>query len=116
LEQLRQLNANKTIWSPLGLSESQAVISDWALEDGSFIRLNNLNIGYSIPKHLIAKLGMSQFRVYFTGNNLYLWSKYSGYDPEVSTTRSGYSGLTPGVDYSSFPRSRSYTLGVNITF
>lgn len=116
LEQLRQLNANKTIWSPLGLSDAQAVISDWALEDGSFIRLNNLNIGYSIPKHLIAKLGMSQFRIYFTGNNLYLWSKYSGYDPEVSTTRSGYSGLTPGVDYSSFPRSRSYTLGVNITF
>jgi hypothetical protein len=56
LEQLRQLNANKTIWSPLGLADAQAVISDWALEDGSFIRLNNLNIGYSIPKHLIAKL------------------------------------------------------------
>ncbi len=116
LTQLAELNAGKTIWSPLGLADAQTVISDWALEDGSFIRLNNLNIGYSLPKQFISKLGMSQFRIYVTGNNLYLWSKYSGYDPEVSTTRSGYSGLTPGVDYSSFPRSRSYTFGVNITF
>ncbi|MEA5403968.1 TonB-dependent receptor [Arcicella sp. DC2W] len=116
LTQLAELNANKNIWSPLGFSDSQTLISDWAVEDGSFIRLNNLNIGYSLPKSWISKLGMSQFRVYVTGNNLYLWTKYSGYDPEVSTTRSSYSGLTPGVDYSSFPRSRSYTFGVNITF
>ena len=66
---------------------------------------------------LISKLGMSQFRLYVTGNNLFIWTKYSGYDPEVSTTRSSaYAALTPGVDYSSFPRSRSYTFGLNITF
>ncbi len=60
---------------------------------------------------------MSQVRIYATGNNLHLWTKYSGFDPEVSTSRStGYQGLTPGVDYSSFPRSRSYTVGVNVTF
>lgn len=117
LAQLAQLNAGKNIWSPHGLGDAQTVIHSWAVEDGSFIRLNNLNLGYSLPKKLIAKLGMTQLRVYATGNNLHLWTKYSGFDPEVSTSRStGYQGLTPGVDYSSFPRSRSYTFGVNVTF
>ncbi|MCB0576102.1 MAG: hypothetical protein KDC61_16225, partial [Saprospiraceae bacterium] len=74
-------------------------------------------IGYSLPLRVIRRLGMSQFRIYATGNNMFIWTKYSGYDPEVSTTRSSaYSALTPGVDYSSFPRSRSYTFGLNVTF
>lgn len=117
LGQLAELNANKTIWSHNSFGVAQATIHSWAVEDGSFLRLNNLNVGYSLPARLITKLGLSQFRVYVTGNNLLLWTKYSGYDPEVSTTRnSAYSGLTPGVDYSSFPRSRSYTFGLNVTF
>ena len=117
LEQLAKMNEGKNIWSPHGLGDAQTVIHSWAVENGSFIRLNNLNLGYSFPKALISKLKMSQFRIYVTGNNLHLWTKYTGYDPEVSTSRSsGYQGLTPGVDYSSFPRSRSYTFGVNVTF
>ena len=117
LNQLAQLNAGKTIWSHASYGVAQAVIHSWAVEDGSFLRLNNVNIGYSLPTRLISHLGLSQFRVYVTGNNLHLWTKYSGYDPEVSTTRSSnYAALTPGVDYSSFPRSRSYTFGLNITF
>lgn len=63
------------------------------------------------------KIGLSQLRIYATGYNLKLWTNYSGYDPEVSTTRSSsYAVLTPGVDYSSFPRSRAYTFGINVTF
>ena len=117
LAQLAELNAGKNIWSPHGLGDAQTVIHSWAVENGSFLRLNNLNLGYSFPKEWISKFRMSQLRVYATGNNLHLWTKYSGFDPEVSTSRSsGYQGLTPGVDYSSFPRSRSYTFGVNITF
>jgi TonB-linked SusC/RagA family outer membrane protein len=117
LAQLSALNAGKTIWSHNSFGVAQAAIHSWAVEDGSFLRLNNLNIGYSLPGNLIKKLGLSQFRVYATGNNLLLFTKYSGYDPEVSTSRSSaYSGLTPGVDYSSFPRSRSYTFGLNVTF
>lgn len=117
LDQLAQLNEGKNIWSLSSFGIAQATIHSWAIEDGSFLRLNNLSIGYSLPASLIRELGLSQFRVYVTGNNLKLWTKYSGYDPEVSTTRnSAYSGLTPGVDYSSFPRSRSYTVGVNVTF
>ncbi len=117
LNQLAQLNAGKEIWSLSSFGIAQATIHDWAIEDGSFLRLNNLSIGYSLPSSLLQQLGLSQLRIYVTGNNLKLWSNYSGYDPEVSTTRSStYSALTPGVDYSSFPRSRSYTFGVNVTF
>lgn len=116
LDQLAQLNADKTIWSHGSYGVAQAVIHSWAVEDGSFLRLNNLNIGYTLPKTALSKVGIKQLRVYATGTNLKLWTKYTGYDPEVSTGRGSYSALTPGVDYSSFPRSRGYTIGVNVTF
>ncbi|MDN3670632.1 TonB-dependent receptor [Echinicola jeungdonensis] len=117
LDQLAELNADKNIWSHNSHGIAGAVIHDWAVEDGSFIRLNNLTVGYSLPRELISRIGLSQFRVYATGSNLHIWTDYSGYDPEVSTSRSSsYQALTPGVDYSSFPRSRSYTVGLNVTF
>ncbi|AGA79321.1 SusC/RagA family TonB-linked outer membrane protein [Echinicola vietnamensis] len=117
LGQLEEMNAGKNIWSHNSYGIAGAVIHSWAIEDGSFIRLNNLTVGYSLPTELISRIGLSQFRIYATGNNLKLWTDYTGYDPEVSTSRSSsYSALTPGVDYSSFPRSRSYTVGVNVTF
>ncbi|RAI92246.1 SusC/RagA family TonB-linked outer membrane protein [Algoriphagus yeomjeoni] len=117
LGQLGELNADKNIWSHSSFGIAGAVISDWAVEDGSFIRLNNLTVGYSFPRDLISRIGLSQLRIYGTGNNLKLWTDYSGYDPEVSTSRSSsYAALTPGVDYSSFPRSRSFTVGLNVTF
>ncbi len=117
LQQLDEMNAGKTMWSHNSFGIAGAVISDWAVEDGSFIRLNVLTLGYSFPTDLISKIGLSQLRIYGTGNNLAIWTDYSGYDPEVSTSRSSsYASLTPGVDYSSFPRSRSYTVGLNVTF
>ena len=117
LDQLAELNADKNIWSHNSYGIAQAVIHSWAVEDGSFLRLNNATIGYSLPTSVVSKLGIGNFRLYLTGNNLYIWTNYTGYDPEVSTTRnSAYSALTPGVDYSSFPRSRSYTFGLNVTF
>jgi hypothetical protein len=117
LDQLAQLNIDKEMWSHVSFGVAQATIHDWAVEDGSFLRLNNLSLGYTIPHHLTMKVGLSQFRIYATGNNLKLWTNYSGYDPEVSTTRSSaYSALTPGVDYSAFPRSKSFTFGINASF
>lgn len=118
LNLLGQMNADKTIWNGSNsFGQATTVIHDWAVEDGSFLRLQTLTFGYTIPASLTRKIGISQFRVYATGYNLWLWTSYSGYDPEVSTTRSsGYAALTPGMDYSSFPRSRSYTFGVNVTF
>ncbi len=117
LAALAQMNAGKNIWSHTSFGVAQATIHSWAVEDGSHLRLNNVNLGYTLPAQLTSRLGIAQLRVYATGNNLKIWTNYSGYDPEVSTSRSSsFSGLTPGVDYSSFPRSRSYTFGVNVTF
>lgn len=118
LAQLGQLNKDKTVWSGSNsFGQATTVISDWAVEDGSFLRLNSATIGYTLPKSITSELRISQLRIYATGYNLWLWTKYSGYDPEVSTSRSNsYAALTPGIDYSSYPRSRSFTFGVNITF
>lgn len=117
LEELRKLNANATTWSPFSTGTASPVFYSDAVEDGSFLRLNNVSIGYSLQKKLISKIGMSKLRFYTTVYNAFLWTKYSGYDPEVSATRSSsYTALTPGVDFSGFPKNRSYTVGVNITF
>ena len=118
LEQLRQMNEGKTMWNgPNSFGTATAVITDWGIEDGSFLRLSNLTLGYSLPNRIVSKIGMSKLRVYVSGYNLWLWTKYSGYDPEVSTSRSSsYSSLISGLDYSAYPRSRSVAFGVNVTF
>lgn len=117
LNELGKLNANANMWSPFSFGTAVPVFHSWAVEDGSFLRLNNLTLGYSLPKNVISSLRMTKLRVYATVYNAFLWTKYSGYDPEVSSTRSdGYSQLTPGVDYSAYPKSRNFTVGVNVTF
>lgn len=108
---LAALNANTTMWSPY---MKNFVFSDWAVEDGSFLRLNSLTLGYTLPESLISKLGISKFRFYATANNVFIITNYSGLDPEVSTRRN--TPLTPGVDYSPFPRSRQVVFGLNLNF
>lgn len=110
---LNELNANATLWSPL-TSASSFYPHSWAVEDASFIRLNNITLGYSLPKSVLERFNISNFRVYATGNNLAVFTNYSGYDPEVNTRRS--TPTTPGVDYAAYPRSRAYIVGVNLTF
>ncbi len=117
LTQLKELNKNATMWTPLSMGTASPVFHSYAVEDGSFLRLNNVTLGYSLPKDLISKIRMTRFRVYATVTNAFLWTKYSGYDPEVSATRnSSYTALTPGVDYSGYPKSRTFTIGANINF
>lgn len=117
LAELQKLNTNAKIWSPFSMGNASPVFHSWAVEDGSFLRLQNISIGYSLPKKLISKAYMTRLRVYFTVYNAFLWTSYSGYDPEVSATRnSGYNQLVPGVDYSAYPKSRNYTAGINVTF
>jgi TonB-linked SusC/RagA family outer membrane protein len=108
---LAALNANTTMWSPF---MRQYVLSDWAVEDGSFIRLNTVSLGYTFPKSFIGKIGLSNLRFYATGNNVFILTKYSGLDPEVSTRRK--TPLTPGVDSSPYPRSRQVIFGLNLSF
>jgi len=117
LAALAKLNPNPQIWSPFSFGTASPVFHSWAVEDGSFLRLNTLTLGYSLPRKLIANMRMTKFRVYATVYNAFLWTNYSGYDPEVSSTRSdGYAQLTPGVDYSAYPKSRNYTVGINVSF
>lgn len=108
---LAAMNANTTMWSPF---MDRYVFSDWAVEDGSYLRLNTLTLGYTLPKNIVEKLRLQNLRFYATGYNVFLWTNYSGYDPEVSTRRK--TPLTPGVDYSAYPRSRQLTVGLNLTF
>ncbi|CAN5720635.1 TonB-dependent receptor [soil metagenome] len=117
LDALADLNKNATMWSPFSSGTAAPVFHSYAVEDGSFLRLNNVTLGYSLPLKITSKAAMTRFRIYATIYNAFVWTKYTGYDPEVSATRSsGYSQLTPGVDYSAYPKSRNYTVGVNVTF
>ena len=117
LVELGKLNANAELWSPFSMGNASPVIHSYAIEDGSFLRLNNVTVGYSLPQKWISGLHMTKLRIYATVYNALLWTNYSGYDPEVSVTRnSSYSQLTPGVDYSGYPKSRTYTAGVNVNF
>ncbi len=109
--QLADMNKNTSLWSPL---TSKFVFSDWAVEDGSFLRLGTVTIGYTLPKAFTDRLKIRNFRVYISGYNLAVWTNYSGFDPEVSTRRK--TNLTPGVDYSAYPKSRTFVAGLNLNF
>ena len=112
IDALRAANQNAKIWTPTNIT--RGIMTDWALEDGSFLRLSNVTLGYTFPKSWTTKIGMQQLRIYCTGTNLFCWTNYSGYDPEVDTRRS--TPMTPNVDYSAFPRARQFVVGANITF
>lgn len=109
--ELAALNANTTMWSP---NMQRYVFSDWAVEDGSFLRLNTLSLGYTLPKSINDSLGISRLRFYTTCNNVFVLTNYSGPDPEVSTRRA--TAFTPGVDSSAYPRSRQFVFGLNLNF
>jgi hypothetical protein len=111
-DQLNTLNANASIWQPIK-SAGAFYPSSWAIEDGSFLRINNISIGYNLPLSHLVKLHMSRLKVYFTANNVAIITNYTGYDPEVSVRNSP---LTPGLDYSAYPKSRSYIFGINASF
>ncbi len=108
---LQSLNAGKTMWNP---AIGNAIFSDWAVEDGSFLRMQSATIGYTLPEDLTKKVYIRRLRVYVTGTNLFCLTKYSGYDPEVDTRRA--TPLTPGVDYSAYPKSIGFVAGINLTF
>lgn len=87
------------------------VYSDRTLEDGSFLRLKTVSLGYNVPAALLKRAKIKSLRVFASAQNLITWTKYTGSDPEVAI---GYSALTPGFDYSSYPRARTTTLGLNL--
>jgi hypothetical protein len=110
---LGALNQNATIWQP-AKGISSYLLNSWAIENGSFLRVNNITFGYTLQKSLVTKLSIRSLRVYATVNNAALITNYTGYDPEVNTRRA--TPVTPGVDYSAYPRARTFILGVNVGF
>lgn len=88
-------------------------VSDRVLQDGSFLRIKNISLGYSVQGEALSRLGVSNLRIYVAGQNLFTFTQYRGYDPEVNAYEDD-SRL--GFDLSSYPQARSYTLGLNLTF
>jgi TonB-linked outer membrane protein, SusC/RagA family len=97
-----------------GTQSNSTRLSDFYLQDGSFLRMTNIALGYNLPKSLAEKLTLSGVRVYATVDNPFTISKYKGYNPEPDYNQRG--NLTPGVDYGLYPLVRSYNLGVKVTF
>jgi len=117
LARLKELNPNEDsrLWS-LSNTNTQAITypSSYYVEDGSYLRIAQLTLGYSLPKNFLRDIMVTNARIYVTVNNLATITGYSGFDPEVSAA-SGVA-VTPGYDSSTYPRSRSYVLGINLTF
>jgi TonB-linked SusC/RagA family outer membrane protein len=95
-------------------SNASANISSVHVEDGSFLRIRNIALGYNLPGALLEKVRMRTMRVYVNLQNPVTWTKYTGYNPEVSVQ--GASPLEPGVDYGGYPIAKVYTVGLNIGF
>lgn len=111
---LDALNTNATTYLPYG---ENSINSTFGIEDGSYLRLNTVTIGYSLPESAISKVGIKRLRVYGSIFNAMTITGYSGLDPEVNTNPSANSTYpTPGLDYGAYPRPRSYTLGLNLQF
>ncbi|MDR3132812.1 MAG: TonB-dependent receptor [Prevotellaceae bacterium] len=88
--------------------------STWHIEDGSYFRLQNLSLGYTLPKHITQKFYVQNLRIYVSGQNLWTLTGYTGYNPEVNKRPSN--SLTPGEDYGTYPLAKIFTTGINITF
>lgn len=89
------------------------VYSSRVVEDGSFLKLRNISVGYTLPRSALRKMHFDTMRVYVSADNIWTWTNYSGPDPEVSTRNSV---LTPGFDWSAYPRSFGLTAGISFTF
>lgn len=89
-----------------------SVISTWHIEDGSYMRIREITLGYTFPKLFLKRLGIRNFRIYASAFNPFTFTKYSGYNPEVSTNSSP---IMQGVDYGTYPLSKSFVAGINFS-
>lgn len=115
---LRALNAGAKYYLPYG---ANGVTTSTFMEDASYLRLQTLTLGYTLPKKVTTKFGVQRLRVYFTAGNVFTVTGYSGLDPEVnsnpkmnSSSTGGYP--TVGLDWGAYPRARTFTFGVNVDF
>jgi TonB-linked SusC/RagA family outer membrane protein len=118
-------NANVTLdnrWTPTNTntdvpratSSPLGIVSERYVEDASFLRLKLITLGYTLPKSVSQKLGTKSIKFYVSAENLVTWTKYTGFDPEVSSYEQN--NLYPGIDFGSYPNSRTFISGLNVTF
>ena len=101
--------SNKIPMLKLGDSKNW-VCSDIYVQDGSYLRLKNISLGYTLPRQLTKKVNVERFRMYVRAENLFTWTKYWGFDPEIGT-----SSTSMGVDYGVYPQARIFTVGFNLS-
>nr|WP_321411965.1 TonB-dependent receptor [uncultured Allomuricauda sp.] len=95
-----------------GANATSMITSSYYVEDASYLRLKNITFGYTFGPDILSRLGLQSARLYVTGNNLYTWTNYSGYDPEVNSGNL----LMSGVDFISYPRMKNYIIGLDVSF
>ncbi|MCK7590669.1 TonB-dependent receptor [Subsaxibacter sp. CAU 1640] len=94
------------------LASNNQLWSSFYVEDGSYLRIQNVQLGYSIPEKFLERIGLDQFRIYAAVNNLYTFTKYRGYNPDVSNANP----VASGVDLGQYPNTRTFTTGINVSF
>ncbi|KAA2243889.1 TonB-dependent receptor [Chitinophaga agrisoli] len=104
-------NQNNSLYKVGG--QGPLVYSSRTIEDGSFLRLKTVALGYNLPVELLRRVSIKSLRIYASAQNLVTWTSYSGLDPEVSVRQSA---LTPGFDWSAYPKARTITFGLDLTF
>lgn len=112
---LDALNQDAEVFLPY---HENPIVSSNGIQDGSYLRLNNITLGYTLPKSISKKVGIQKARIYGTIYNALIFTSYPGLDPEVNTNTSQGSTSYPtiGLDWGAYPRARSFTFGVNIEF
>ena len=119
------INASKVVlnrWTPTNadtdvkaaFQDPAITISDRFIEDATYYRLKNISFGYTLPKALLSKIKVESLRVYVSAQNAITWSKYTGYDPEVSLN--GQSLINKGVDQGVYPNNKSVQVGLSLSF
>ena len=110
------VNASSTVLPRLSASSTNANnrMSDMCVEDGSYIRLQNVSLSYTLPKAIVRKIKLENVKVYMNMQNVFTWSKYNGFDPEVGAMYGD--ALMTGLDYGRYPSPRIYTFGLNVSF
>ena len=114
-EQLNAANASASLPSTY---LQQGYVSEIGIEDGSYLRLNTLTLGYTLPKLLLSRIKANNLRVYGSVYNVFTLTGYSGLDPEVNANANLNNARypTPGLDWGTYPRARQFVLGLNVTF
>lgn len=108
-------------WTGPGTSNSEPIASsggnnylpsDHFVQDGSFLRIRDLILGYTLPQKITKKAYIQKLRIYLKADNLLTWTKYTGYTPEIGST----DVLSNGVDYGAYPTTSVYSIGINLNF